>query len=1136
MDSLAAPDPTAVARTVQRNLPLWFEPQVLERAQRYGDSGAVQEVRHDPVSGELHAWVQGTDRHPYELTIRLPDQKGESLSAECSCPYGWQCKHAAAALLVWTQRKLAVVSSATPAAQRAAGPVAPPSRATKVWLQEAEALARLEPTHKATSSGPANATHELHFAIAPDAGGVRVSAVKRRLRKDGTVGGEEEWNNFHNAYTNPPGFAKDEDLAAFSAVARFVKGLNTYYAGHEKPLLAGKGADQALRSLLATGRLHWRATDGPRLSPGPARQVGLHWQETEGTWRVRLEVPGLTPGQAAEVLVAESPWAALLSDSPAGSQLVPAESPLPAPWLRLLAAAPALDVAAAARFKLLAEQAGVPAPEVPVEVTEGKPQPLLYLHVRVERRGRAGRSPTASVDYRAALSFRYGVKVVSLQDEAVLIPLASEHGVQRFMRRNHEQEQAAVGRLNALRLSPAPQATGWNARPEPPTWRWPHQNAVLGFLAQDAAQLEREGWSLDYAADWPLRPVEPDAFEGAVQRSTTDWFDLRLGVKFGRERFDLVALLASALAQFGVPRLRELLATEPAAEPGPRMLCPTDGRLIALPLARIRSALAFLLELFDAGELSAGTASLKLSRFDLARLGRLEQDSGTGFSGAAPLLALARRLRDFSGIDTVAQPRRLRADLRGYQLQGLAWMQFLREYGLAGVLADEMGLGKTVQTLAHVLAEKAARRMDAPVLVVAPTSVVPNWEREAARFAPSISVLSVHGKDRAPLFERVAASDLVLTSYALLARDARHWLKQSFHLVVLDEAQAIKNPRTQAAQTACALDARHRLALTGTPLENHLGEIWSLFRFLMPGLLGDEKRFERAYRRPIERQDDRQRRGELVARLAPFILRRTKERVAAELPPKTETQVTVRLESRQAELYETVRAAMDAKVRAAVERQGLTRSQITILDALLKLRQACCDPRLLPVAKAQGASAAAIAAAGSAKLDALMGLLDECRENGRRVLVFSQFTAMLDLMEPRLAQAGLRFVRLDGSTRDRAAPVARFQAGEADAFLISLKAGGTGLNLTAADTVIHYDPWWNPAVEAQATGRAHRIGQDKPVFVYRLICEGSVEEEIVALQQRKGELAAALLQGSTQSISAVSAEDLQALLAPLPPG
>jgi SNF2 family DNA or RNA helicase len=469
----------------------------------------------------------------------------------------------------------------------------------------------------------------------------------------------------------------------------------------------------------------------------------------------------------------------------------------------------------------------------------------------------------------------------------------------------------------------------------------------------------------------------------------------------------------------------------------------------------------------------------------------------------------------------------MHASLRPYQQQGLNWLQFLRAQGLGGILADDMGLGKTLQTLAHIQVEKDAGRLTAPALVIAPVSLMGNWHSEAARFCPGLRTLVLHGAGRHELADSVAEHDLVIAPYSLLQRDRERWLQLQWHLVVLDEAQNIKNASTNVAQVVSALQARHRLCLSGTPMENHLGEIWSLFHFLMPGFLGSQQRFKDVVRSPIERQGDPERMDQLRARIPPFMLRRTKKLVASELPPKVETVVRVELSGKQADLYETIRLGMEKTVREALTSKGLAKSQITILDALLKLRQVCCDPQLLKLEAAKTVKT-------SAKLEQLMELLPEMLAEGRRILLFSQFTSMLTLIEIELKKRQLSWVKLTGQSQQRDALIEQFTSGQVPLFLISLKAGGVGLNLPQADTVIHYDPWWNPAVEAQATDRAHRIGQTQSVFVYKMVAQGTIEERILALQERKAALSESMYSGATARKQPLFSEgDLAELLKPL---
>jgi SNF2 family DNA or RNA helicase len=549
-----------------------------------------------------------------------------------------------------------------------------------------------------------------------------------------------------------------------------------------------------------------------------------------------------------------------------------------------------------------------------------------------------------------------------------------------------------------------------------------------------------------------------------------------------------------------------------------------EGGRVNVPAERIKPLARTLIELFDG---KAPGDELRLSRYDVARIDALAGMERWQFKGVDAVASLAEKLKNTNGIEAVEPPAGFALQLRHYQLEGLAWLQFLRQQGLAGILADDMGLGKTAQTLAHLLLEKQSGRMDRPSLVVLPTSLIFNWKREAERFAPELKMLSLHGKERAEHFPLIAEHDVILTTYPLLWRDEAALLEHNYHLLILDEAQTVKNVSSQAAQVVRRLNARHRLCLTGTPLENHLGELWAQFDFLLPGLLGDAKSFTKTWRTPIEKHGNRMRRDLLAQRVRPFIMRRRKEDVATELPPKTLIVRTVELSGTQRDLYETVRIAMDQRVREEIAEKGFARSHIIILDALLKLRQVCCDPRLLKLTSAKKVKE-------HAKLDLLMEMLPELVSEGRRILVFSQFTSMLELIEGELTKEKLTYVKLTGDTQNREEVVRQFQDGEVPIFLISLKAGGVGLNLTSADTVIHYDPWWNPAVENQATDRAHRLGQTKNVFVYKLVVAGSIEEKILALQEKKAELAAGILSEDSAGLTKFGEADIAALLAPLP--
>lgn len=480
------------------------------------------------------------------------------------------------------------------------------------------------------------------------------------------------------------------------------------------------------------------------------------------------------------------------------------------------------------------------------------------------------------------------------------------------------------------------------------------------------------------------------------------------------------------------------------------------------------------------------------------------------------------KIRSFKEVRPIAPPRGLNANLRSYQCQGLSYLNFLAEYGFGGILADEMGLGKTVQTLAFIQHMVESRRKG-PNLIVVPTSVMPNWEREAQKFVPKLKILVIYGTRREGMFKHIENSDLVITTYALLRRDLEELEKHDFNTVILDEAQNIKNPNTITARSVRKINARMRLCLSGTPIENNLFELWSLFEFLMPGFLGSQHSFQRGIVKPIK-DGDVESLDYLRARVRPFILRRTKAEVARDLPPKVESVTCCALEEAQAELYAALARKLKAQVLADVDEKGLAKSQMSILDALLKLRQICCHPRLLKMDLPGFSNNLP-----SGKFDAFKDMAMDIVEGGHKVLVFSQFVQMLHIIRQWLEFSQIPFCYLDGASKDRFEQVDRFNLNaDIPVFLISLKAGGTGLNLTSADYVIHYDPWWNPAVESQATDRTHRIGQTRQVFSYKLICQNTVEEKILKLQEAKRGVAEAIIPGQ-DTWKSLTREDLEML-------
>jgi superfamily II DNA or RNA helicase len=489
-----------------------------------------------------------------------------------------------------------------------------------------------------------------------------------------------------------------------------------------------------------------------------------------------------------------------------------------------------------------------------------------------------------------------------------------------------------------------------------------------------------------------------------------------------------------------------------------------------------------------------------------------------------------KRMRDFEGVKPADAPETFVGTLRPYQREGLGWMQFLRDFHFGGCLADDMGLGKTVQVLALLESRRRTRNGDGastipadgkgPSLVVAPRSLIFNWKEEAAKFAPDLRVLDHTGVARVKSADLIDQHDLILTTYGTLRNDAAFLKDIEFEYVVLDEAQAIKNSNSESAKATRLLRGRHRLALSGTPVQNHLGELWSLFEFLNPGMLGTARAFQSATggARVVEEQS-----RQLLSRaLRPFILRRTKQQVAKDLPLRVEQTIYCELDDEQRNLYVELKEHYRQSLMSRIATEGIRKAKIQILEALLRLRQAACHPGLIDKSKTS---------IGSAKLDSLLAQISEVLEEEHKVLVFSQFTSFLSIVRQRLDKDKVRYEYLDGRTRDRAGVVEKFQTDpNCKLFLISLKAGGLGLNLTAAEYVFLLDPWWNPAVEAQAIDRAHRIGQTRQVFAYRLIARDTVEEKVLQLQQSKKDLADAIIGADNSLIGKLGREDLELLL------
>lgn len=1156
----------------------------LRRGRRVHAKGNVLKAELDADGTIITGRVQGSQKRPYQQKITLrPGKTGTLIHGTCSCPVHTNCKHVAAVLLEVAGRQLIQAQTTNTVDDLLASANEDAlSNNIKLWIE------RLDETIDRQISSkeyPEKVNNRIIYVlkIEPARGGgapkAHIAPMVARLNKNGTFGKNVREFTLslilsYSAHSRPK-YLRPIDIDILHEMHLVMQHMR-HGGGSRLPLDSHSQIVPLLSKILATDRCHFDRVGGPVLSQGAEITAAFKWvRDGAAPGRQRLAIAPRQETSQDEI----AGFDAVLPTAPPcyirtqQGLLGALDLGLPLTLAARLAEAPEVSLSEAAQLSALLDKRfaksgvmeHVPLPETPqkTEKREVEPIPRLELYLGQVRFKEPYSWYVKDAQWRgvfnfplARLSFDYDGEIVQCDakseflerlDEDMLILTPRDTAIERNALKQlskaglqpmEDCPLIAVGEKgNPLHLAFDDEETGnsdefFEAFGDP--------NQFIAFSSHIVPKLIADGWQISYSDDYPYQIAEgeTDWWANVDEGSGIDWFSFELGIEFEGERISLAPHLASLLAQLPA-EFKDLMRSdnprdiEKLHELGNALNVHhklSDGRLLPLPANRLMPMLKALLELIGPRTDALEGGKVQLHR---AEAGALVE--ATGLLGqnleltanAERLIKLGKDLQRGHSLKEIAPPASFGAELRPYQSIGLSWLDFLRETGFGGVLADDMGLGKTVQTLAFLLREKMEGRLDNKlVLIVAPTSVLPNWQAEAERFAPDLKVLMLRGPDRKRLFGEIANHDLVLTTYPLLLRDAEVLLEHEYHAAVLDEAQAIKNPKASLAKHAHAIKADHRFALTGTPLENNLGEVWSLFQFLSPGLLGDETTFRRTFRTPIEKHGCQIAQSFLTRRLKPFMLRRTKQEVAKELPPKTEIIEHVRLEGAQRDLYETVRVLMHDKVRDQIAKKGLAKSHIVFLDALLKLRQICCDPRLLKMPQARKVKQ-------SAKLERLMQMLPEMVSEGRRILLFSQFTKMLALIEAELTALNIPYVILTGDTQDRVAPVKAFQAGKAPVFLLSLKAGGTGLNLTAADTVIHYDPWWNPAVEAQATDRAYRIGQTRNVFVYKFMVEEGIEEAIELLKARKAALAEALFAGASKSGLDLTEADISALFAPL---
>jgi len=1098
----------------RKDIYTFFSRSAFDKAYVYQARGRVTGLEISDDLMHIRAKVRGSASAPYRVEIQLnfSSDRLVDLDGECSCPMAVNCKHVAATVLEALSEKQPSTVSPLPAKQEAAA-VAP---GASVTILPSDVTAWLDNVGNAVRGDdyPPDLTQRLLYCLQPSEEAARmpllgVSLISVRLLKSGEFGGNYTQPSLSDfAPERAAKYYRDSDIEILVQLSKQPRGYGYSYGAR-----AAQSAELAKR-MIATGRAYWLDHKRSPLRWGEKREGRIEWHQAgKNGVAPQLIVPGMTAFNA------EPP---VYLDEAAGL-IGPVELNLPPRLAYQLLSAPAISRAQVAE---VARRLGqrlpevhhglLPAPPAAAVKIEQDPVPILRL--------RLGRAMAHAFYHRDAptvmpvahLSFRYGPVEIDPSERASRLE-AFQGGQVYAVSRRRAKESDAFKRLFGLDFLEARKVYPFLEVGHSRDMTFTEAHDWLDFLNFNAAELRAEGFEIRIDDDFPYRlATSSGVFDAEFEGSGIDWFELALGIEIDGERRDLAPLLATLVSNpaFTPDMVRQL------AEEGDHLYVPlADGRHVALAADRFLPLVLALHSLKLSGVFVETAGKLRLSRADVVPLLGLENQD-FAFKGADNLRRLAGLLQG-RGLTDPHLPPGFGAELRPYQAQGVAWLDLLRESGLGGVLADDMGLGKTVQILALLALEKSRGHLAEPALVIAPTSLMTNWFNEARKFAPELKVLVLHGPDRRQNFNTISEHDVVLTTYPLVARDHELLLARDWHMAVLDEAQTVKNPDAATSRWVRGIKARHRFCLTGTPMENHLGELWSIMNFANPGYLGDKSAFARHWRTPIEKRADRGRAAVLAQRVRPFLLRRTKAEVASELPPKSEIIETIVLEGRQRDLYDSIRLSMSTKVRKAIAERGLAKSHIVVLEALLRLRQACCDPALLKLADGVERP--------SAKLERLMEMVLELLSEGRKIIVFSQFTSMIDLVRIRLDAERVRYSVLTGVTKDRKSAIEGFQNGASEVFLISLKAGGVGLNLTAADTVIIFDPWWNPAVEQQAIDRAHRIGQDKAVFVYRLVAAGTVEEKMDELKARKRALADSLFDRDGRIGSALTEEDVRAL-------
>ncbi|HYI55979.1 MAG TPA: DEAD/DEAH box helicase [Microlunatus sp.] len=1076
--------------------------EAFARGMVYARNGNVADVRVDAEQRTISGQIVGSDRKRYLVLVELVDQAGGTgHRATCTCPVVRDCKHAAAVMFTARAQLAAEARSARPA-----------------WEGLVTRLVREVPSVPAE---PVEVGLEIAVDVGRAYGGFQppprlLMRPVRRGQRDRWVYTGVSWSDLD--YPSDDLLPDIQDLllqfrAAAGSAARYASPRSAWLTLDEVSTAFWPLLDQADRVGLV---LVTEKAGAPVVLP---ERVGVRLDlrsAPDGGLAAVVALPRevWSPAGLFESTETGDPTFGLIGDPAHGAywlatqetpgaardvMLARLERPLPTELRRLVERRSTLDIPAADRERFLTDflptlQRAVPVvtSDETIELpTAPEPQVVLAVGFRPEHRVRLD----WSVRYRHRGEWQsFDLDHTSLGSGGLRDPAA---------------ERTLLSGLD-LPYGELPQLAD-------PDWpRRPAAHALLGGahaaqfvhdvlpgLVEQGVVVTTDGEVIDY------RPAEndPEVTVSTAATDVSDWFDLHLQVRVDGELVPFEDLFV-ALSQGA-----EFLVLETG------VYVPLDNPA----LDRLRELIEEAQSLQDRDR----PEQLRISRFQTALWDELTQVAvvmGQADAWQEAVRALVAPDGDASvaDADPVAVPTTMRAELRPYQRDGFGWLVRLWRHRLGGVLADDMGLGKTIQTLAMIAHARSQEPHAPPFLVVAPTSVVTTWASEAARFTPTLDVRTVarsQAKRRRPLGEDVAGVDIVVTSYALLRIDQAAYAEQGWSGLILDEAQFVKNHRAKTYQAARSVPARTKLAITGTPVENSLMDLWSMLSLTAPGLFPSAERFTDYYLKPIERDGDGLRLAQLRRRIAPLVLRRTKDLVAGELPPKQEQVLDVALQPRHARIYQTHLQRERQKVLGLID--DLDDNRFTILQSLTLLRQLALDPALVD-GQHEGVTAS--------KTETLVEMLREVAQEGHRALVFSQFTSYLRRVRERLSAAGLSTAYLDGSTTDRQQVIDGFRGGDASVFLISLRAGGFGLNLTEADYCFVLDPWWNPAAEQQAVDRAHRIGQTRPVMVYRLVARDTIEHKVMALKERKSALFEAVLGGESLSSTAFGADEIRELL------